>query len=78
MSNSNPPTPLPEMACHVPSVVVGATCLQLLAQGWITSTGLCPRCTVTLMAGFVHAVPEPLVWSVFYSNKLMEAEQWAS
>jgi hypothetical protein len=69
VSNTNSLTSLPEMPCHTPSVVLGATCLQLLAEGYITSTDLCPRCTTTLMAGLNHAAPESLAWTTFYLAK---------
>jgi hypothetical protein len=74
VSNTIPPPALPEMPCHTPSVVLGSTCLQLLAEGWITSTGLCPRCTTTLKSGPVDA-PESLVWSVFRNGKPTEVAQ---
>jgi hypothetical protein len=74
VSNSISPTSLSGMSCHTPSVVLGSTCLQLLAEGWITSAGLCPRCTTTLTSGLVDA-PESLVWSVFHGTLLVEVTQ---
>jgi hypothetical protein len=74
VSDGISPTFLPDMSCHSPSVVLGSTCLQLLAQGWITSTGPCPRCTTTLKSGPVDA-PESLVWSVFRNGKPAEVAQ---
>ncbi|GAA0917224.1 hypothetical protein GCM10009560_13040 [Nonomuraea longicatena] len=78
MSNSNPRPTVPERPCHPPSALLGFTCLQLLATGWITSTGPCPGCTAMLMDGPVHAAPESLVWSVFHSGELVKAAQWQS
>ncbi len=38
------------------------TCIQRLADGWITPSDLCPRCTKLFMAGLGKISPEPLIW----------------
>jgi hypothetical protein len=51
-----------EMGCQTPSAILGASCLQILAEGYITAKGLCPRCAKIVMPALDKATPEPLTW----------------
>lgn len=47
------------------------TCLQSLAEGWITAPDLCPRCTRRFMAALESATGEgePLTWHHNYAER---------
>jgi hypothetical protein len=51
-----------ETGCQTPSAVLGASCLQILAEGYITAKGLCPRCAKIAMPVLDQASPERLNW----------------
>jgi hypothetical protein len=47
----------------------GKTCLQSLADGWITIGDLCPRCTKLFMAALGKVSPEPLTWHPNFAHR---------
>jgi hypothetical protein len=61
----------PAERCTGISTRHGSTCVQWLAEGWVTVCDLCPRCTRRFMAALdsAAAADEPLAWHRAYRER---------
>ena len=58
--------------CRKPMAGSGRSCIEALADGWITSSDLCPTCTQAFMTA-LDGIAGPLKWHQAYRDRAVSS-----